>query len=128
MAQKSNTAEPQQPRSRRRWFQFRLRTLLVGATMLSVLTSSLPLGRATEPSADEAVVIAEIKRAHGSVVVDKGLPGNPVVSVKLEATKIADSVLAHLKALPQLKSLSLESTLFTDDGLAARLSNGFFAG
>ena len=50
MDQKPNTAEPKKPR--RRWFQFRLRTLLIGMMLLSV-----PLGDV----AHELRIVAERK-------------------------------------------------------------------
>ncbi len=85
------------------------------AVTLGVLAAS---GVVFAADADQEKAIAAIKKLDGKVQVDSDSPDKPVVRVVLTDSKITDADMVHLKAFPQLESLSLSGAKkFTDAGL-----------
>jgi CxxC motif-containing protein (DUF1111 family)/Leucine-rich repeat (LRR) protein len=76
--------------------------------------------RASEPGGvDQDGILAEIRRLGGTAEVDENRPGKPVVRLNLSGTRVTDTELAPLGALPQLQALDLSQTQITNAGLAA---------
>jgi len=67
---------------------------------------------------EQAEAIAKIEKWGGRVVIDEKSPGRPVISVRLNETRITDDGLQCLKGLTQLRKLDLDDTKITDAGLA----------
>src|SRR5207253_160541 len=88
--------------SRQRW--------RAGGVVLGLLLLAGP-GRA-----DEAMAIEAIKKLGGRVEVDAKRPGQPVVGVDLDNTKVTDAGLKVLKELKSLQFLDLGDKV-TDAGL-----------
>ena len=119
------TTEP----PKRRWFQFRLRTLLVAILVLSVPLSWFAWRM--EKARRQREVVEAISRLGGNVEFDLDME-TPYwllrllgqesvlkpVTVSFKGTLIGDSELAHLEALTDLEILFLDRTQITDDGLA----------
>lgn len=119
---------------KRRWFQFRLRTLLI-----AILVLSLPLSWFAVRMQREAV--EEIEKMGGRVLYDWGseavetgidaLPPKPsrgrallgsdyfdkVEVVDLNGTSVTDAELTHLASVPHLTHLFLQGTDVTDVGV-----------
>jgi hypothetical protein len=75
-------------------------------------------GSAQQAKRDEKErAIAAIKKLGGTVTFDHRKPGKPVFRVDLDATKITDKDLKHLKPMVGLKQLFLKHTRITDKGL-----------
>src|SRR5437868_6633691 len=89
--------------SRQRW--------RAGGVVLGLLLLADP-GRA-----DEATAIEAIKKLGGRVEVDAKRPGQPVVGVDLDNTKVTDAGLKELKEVKSLQTLYLSVTAVTDAGL-----------
>jgi hypothetical protein len=127
---------------RRKWFQFRLRTLLIIVLVLSLPLSWLAVRMQKARQQREAMDLLESKGCFmlypfgwwvdGISVPDGVLGANSrvtdadlrhlqalsdVEAINLNNTGITDDGLRHLGSLTQLRSLSLESTAITDNGL-----------
>jgi hypothetical protein len=129
--------KPEPPKRKRRWYQFSLRTLLVG-----VLIAAIPcalLGRKIEQKRHERETVAAIRKARGIVKYDyadktpsgpawvRGLFGENFFN-EVEAVytlgKLSDETFESLGEWTQLQDLGLEESGITDAGLAhlARLT------
>ena len=82
-----------------------------------VLSLTLVVCGAAEPSADQAKAIAEIEELHGFVTRDETNPDKPVIGLDLTGSDVTDAGLQHLRGLPQLQELVLHHTKVTDAGL-----------
>jgi Leucine Rich repeat len=125
----------------RRWYQFRLRTLLICVLVLSVPLSwfGVRLEKARKqrnaidlledkgcifvyqyPRVKEIRVPIQVLAAY-SRVTDSDLKHlrdlTEITHIYLNETAITDAGLQHLEGLTQLRELSLEHTDITDDGL-----------
>ena len=89
--------------SRQRW--------RAGGVVLGLLLLAGP-GRA-----DEATAIEAIKKLGGRVEVDAKRPGQPVVGVDLDNSKVTDAGLKVLKDLKNLRTLEVAFTAVTDTGV-----------
>lgn len=108
-----------------RWFQFRLRTLLVGLTLLAVVPGGYVVyqraeARKQKAAVDElnelgAEVYARPKWLHSLLV--PGAPGDVVGLGLRNRTRVNDSNLAPLADLSELIWLDLQYTAVTDAGL-----------
>lgn len=114
---------------RRKWFQFRLRTLLIAVLVLSLPLSWVAVRMDRARRQREAV--EEIERLRGLVLYDWETPppqtvgrtvlGNDffdeVVLVDLAHSLVRDARLEHLAGLTNLHYLWLDDTHITDAGL-----------
>ena len=125
-----------QKHSKRRWFQFSLRTLMIFTLICAV--ASAWLGIKIDQKRKEREAVAAIGKLGGKVAYDYdwiigGKPPGPdwlrhlfgenifseVVEVDLlAASNVTDAELEHLKALTHLQSLNLTGARITDAGLA----------
>lgn len=117
-----------EPPKRRRWLQFRLRTLLIAILVLSVPLSwfAVRLERARR----QREAVKAIERLGGYVEFDLDLDtpywllrllgqesvSKPVV-VSFKGTLVGDPELAHLEALTDVDLLFLDGTHITDEDL-----------
>jgi hypothetical protein len=87
--------------------------------MLAVLAAGLLVAaeKPTESAKSDQEIISEIEKLRGSVGVDEDKPGKPIVAVALYCTKVTDTWLSNLRALPTLEDLCLSNTKVTDAGL-----------
>jgi Leucine Rich repeat len=124
-------AEP--PKRKRRWYQFRLRTLMI-VTLICAIPCAW-LGRKIEQKRREREVVEAIRALRGYVWYDYDYhnvgPSGPawlrrllganyfseVDAVVFNILRVSDADLVHLKGLPQLHVLDLSGTQVTDDGL-----------
>ncbi len=88
-------------------------SVAIGLCML--LGTHAALSRAEDPK--PADVIAEIRMLGGTVETDQNDPENPVVKITLNRTKVTDNHLEKLKVFPKLRSLGVNNTAITDDGV-----------
>ena len=134
------TTNAAQPKPRRRWYQFTLRTLLVVVTLAGC--GFAWLGIKVRNARQQQAEVAAVARAGGSVIYDYQfvVPGNAiagvtppgpvwlhrllgddcfqtVVEVNLSNQFFDDDDLAQIGNLPSLKVLRLDGTMVTDDGL-----------
>jgi hypothetical protein len=115
---------------KRSWFQFSLKTMLVGMTALCIGPLSFVANERSKAKRQKAAVEA-IEKLGGSVEYDRTVPprlatmrqilgdesfGN-VANVSFQNTQVTDRDLVHLDGLTRLETLSLENTLVTDAGL-----------
>ena len=119
---------------KRRWTQFRLRTLYV-----LVAVAALPcvwLAWRMEHKRRERAVVAEIKKQGGVVFYDWQTTGNDTpsgaawlrtllgddffadVTCVIESSQVTDADLTHLQGLTALQKLHLNGTKVTDEGLS----------
>jgi len=117
--------------ARRRWFQFRLRTLLV-----AVLVFSLPLSwfaSRMERARRQKEAVEAIERLGGAVFYPWEVPFSThreprllrwlgkdfydIALVSMCGTKITPEIVVHLKQLPALPALTLQHCDFGDQGL-----------
>ena len=138
MTDKPNVTEPAKPQ--RRWFQFRMRTLLVG---MAVAGCGLGwLGVKVRDARRQQADVAAILKLGGSAEYDydndaegnrvpNAMPPGPawlravlgddffrdVTGVELADTPATDADLEHVRKLAKLKWLSLDGTQMTDAGL-----------
>ncbi len=118
-----------QPKPKRRWFQYSLGTLLLFVTVCAVPCSWLSVKmRQAERQREAATAIEKLggkvrwdSKASGKPAWLRGLLGdhffNTVRSVDLVGTKATDAGLENLKGLRQLQQLWLNDTKVTDAGL-----------
>ena len=130
---------PTTPKPRRRWLQFRLRTLLVLMLVFGAAFSwfARELQQARQQARAQREAATAIRKLGGSVVcaaVSGGMMrtavawfgeffgedlSEDVISVGLgNKTHVTDVGLVHLQGLTQLRSLDLTNTQVTDAGLA----------
>jgi hypothetical protein len=127
------------PKRKRRWFQFSLRTLLIGVTLLAVLLGVISFRANRQRMAVEAIKKLDGKVAYdfetneeGWDVRDDARPPGPnwlrnligvdyfatVVAVKINTTKDTDDgSVAVIRELPHLRSLVLTGPNVTDSTL-----------
>jgi hypothetical protein len=113
--------EPQ-PKRRRRWYQFSLRTLML--FMLVCVVSSAWVGWKLDETRREQAVVAKLESRRGWVDYHE-MDGPPwitrhfrkVSTAHLELSAIGDAKLKHLQAFTDLETLSLSYTRVTDPGL-----------
>ena len=123
------------PNSRRRRFQFSLRTLLLVMLLASLGASWFAVKMRMAKRQREAV--RAMRKLGGCVIydyecVDPAVPLGPewlhsvlgedyfgtVLYVYLKNTQATDAAMAHLEGMSQLRSLGLDRTQVTDAGLA----------
>ncbi len=104
-------------RGARRWFRFRLRTLLIVAPLITILLTWG--GTRWYAGYVDAWAVGEIQKLNGQVVRDDHqrvthveLPGRAVDDEALE------KLMPALTSFPRLESLVLASNKVSDDGLA----------
>ena len=71
----------------------------------------------TEPNAEAAKALADIRRLDGNVTLDEKSLDRPVVAVNLIYTAAGDADLRRIAVLNQLRELRLSGTQVTDAGL-----------
>jgi hypothetical protein len=122
------------PKDKRRWFQFSLRTLLIG-TLICAIPCAL-LGRKIERKRNERNAIEAIKALGGQVfyVHEEYPPTEPpgalwlrkvlgenffdeIDSVELSESAITDDDVVILNSLPQLRGISARKTRISDAAL-----------
>jgi hypothetical protein len=132
MQTESQRAEPR--KRKRRWFQFSLRTLLIGVAIVAIPCAWL--GKRIEQKRMEREEVAAIVKLRGSVLYDYqnvygGKPRGPewlrsvlgddffseVDHVILTGTNAGDTELEHLTALTRFRTLWLGGTKVTNAGL-----------
>jgi Leucine-rich repeat (LRR) protein len=115
------------PRPKLRWYQFRLRTLLIFVTLFAIPCSWVAVKK--EQKRREREAATEIEKLGGKVAWSR--PWGPrssqrllgddlfgsVTIVVLDGTQVTDAGLEHLKGLGQLRQLEFRSTQVTDAGL-----------
>jgi hypothetical protein len=117
-------------KSRRRWFQFTLRTLLV-----AVLVLSLPLSWVAMKRHRERRAVAEIRRLSGGVVYDYDYASSDwwgsarmphflrefffsgVYQIGFDPQTIDDDALRHVGVLTDVRVLALAGNQITDSGM-----------
>jgi hypothetical protein len=140
----SNASEPPAPKPRLRWYQYRLRTLLIVMTLLAVWMAHI-----SHRARQQKMAVEKVHRLGGTVEYDfrvtknitTGFPSHDpqakppgpawlrnflgddyfqtVVVLGLGGNKtVTDDDLALLSDMPDLKVLNLDETNITDDGLA----------
>jgi hypothetical protein len=125
--------KPDPPKRKRRWLQFRLRSLLIFAAICSI--ASAWVGQKIEQKREEREAVEAIRALRGHVWYDYDYhnvgPSGPawlrrllgdnyfseVDAVVFNIFGVSDADLVHLKGLPQLHVLDLSGTQVTDDGL-----------
>ncbi len=120
--------EPAVPKPSIRWYQFRLRTLLVFVTLCVIPYSWLAVKLWKEKREEEAA--AAIQEAGGVVEWDKNAAGPAwlhgvlgehffahVIRVTLQGQQVTDSRLEPLDVMNHVQDLALWSTNVTDAGL-----------
>jgi hypothetical protein len=126
------------PKSKRCWFQYSLRTLLIVVTLCAVSCSWLAVK--LRQARRQRETVAAIEKLGGSVRYDEwfGLEGDQsnrspgpawlhdwlgddffrtVTVVDFRGNAIGNEDLAYLKSFPQLQSVLVGSTFVTDEGL-----------
>src|SRR6478735_8899775 len=116
----------------RRWFQFSLKTLLVGMTVLCIGPGGYVVYEQAKARRQKAAVEA-IEKLGGKLIFDERVPVRSpaigqilgddkyeaVVHVQLHtSTKLTDGDLAHIARLTKLTHLYLNHTQITSAGLA----------
>jgi hypothetical protein len=116
-----------EPKAKRRWFQFSLRTLLVFVTFCAICCSWFAVKM--QQARQQRVAVAAILKLGGSVDRPelskpawlRNLLGNDLFSnvqaANFFGTQVTDADLENLKSLTQLRFLNLERTQVTDTGL-----------
>lgn len=66
---------------------------------------------------DDPEAIKAIEKAGGEVLINKALPGQPVLEVKLQGRRFTDSDIANVAGFSRLESLWLGSSQVGDEGL-----------
>jgi hypothetical protein len=128
--------QPSNPKSKSRWYQYSLRTLMIVVTLFAVACSWFAVKLQQASSRREAV--EAIRKAGGSIFYDyqidkseKVIPGaEPFAPICLRnllgddffydvvyAEVSSDTALAQLKAFPQLKWLQAIQSGITDNGM-----------
>jgi hypothetical protein len=139
-------AESTTPKPKLRWYQYRLRTLLIVVTIVAVLCSLF--AAITQSARQQKKAIAAIRKCSGWVYYDyqmcgedgcslwvDGLMGGPppdlnpwskyvgvdlfhsVECVFCNNPKVDDEIFEPLRSLPKLKRLDLRNTQVSDSGL-----------
>ena len=121
------------PKRKRRWFQFSLRTLMIGVVIVAIACGWI--GRKIERKHQERDAVEELRKKGATVFYDfnrvsKGSPPGPdwvrkllgenyfsEVEWVIEPGNLADDDLKIVSRLTQLKSLRLYSAKITDAGL-----------
>jgi hypothetical protein len=136
-------AEPAKPKSKLRWYQFSLRSLLIFITLFACACSwfVVKMGQANR----QREAAAAIRKLHGTVYYDYQLYGpdgcdlgdcmdipkspnlyskqlgidffHSVDCILCQGQKINDSIIEPLRSLPNLKRLDLSDTSVSDSGL-----------
>jgi hypothetical protein len=129
-----NEPESPSPKTRLRWYQYRLRTLLIIMTVFAAWMAWV-----SHHARQQKLAVAKIRAIHGKIIYDyqktkgknwdtidrKALPPNPkwlrdwvgedyfqtVVQIDLSQTSASDNDLAILKNIPNLESLTLNSKI-----------------
>src|SRR6516165_3603211 len=83
---------------------------------LAVLCAVATAAQAGDDRAERAV--AAIEKVGGTVQRDESRPGSPVDFVNFSNSRLTDSVMLHLKALPGIRELSVNNAPVTDAGIA----------
>ena len=94
-----------------------MKTLAMLVGLLVVASNAVGEDKVAKRSDAEKKAIAAIKKLGGEVTFDEKKPGKPVISVKLNNTKVTDAGLVHLKGLSKLQTLFLQGTKVTDAGV-----------
>jgi hypothetical protein len=133
MEAEPSKAEP--PKRKRRWFQFRLRTLLIGVVVVAVPCAWL--GRMIEQKRRERAFVDQIRKWGGIVTYDyqiarsepsgptwlRSLLGenffNDVKVAYIGGIPITDADLARIEDFPHLQVLHLNDTKVTDAGIGS---------
>ncbi|GEM_PF-848663 len=122
---------------RRKWFQFRLRSLLIAVLVLSLPLSwfavRMDKARRQKQAVSELAKLGNVKVLYecqdrwplagvpaGPIWLRKLLGDdyyNDITYVDISNTRADDATLLHLKAFPRLRFLRLDRTLVTDEGL-----------
>ena len=121
--QNHDPATARQPEPKRRWYQFRLRSICI-LTLLVVIACSWLTVTIRNQRKQKAAAEA-IEKAGGWVKSERTWLGKllrddswmQVNAVGLDNTGITDAGLVHLQGLKQLQSLGLDNTKVTDAGL-----------
>jgi Leucine Rich repeat len=122
------TPNDTKPKSRRRWYQYSLGTMLIVVTVIGYSMSSL-VDNVREGRQQQAA-LAPILKLGGRVYYGRTTPApvwlqellgrdsfRSVIMVDLSNTTVSAADLEYLKGLTTLKSLVLRDTLVNDDGL-----------
>ena len=113
-----------QAKPRRRWYQFGLRTLLIGVTLAGCGLGWL--GIKIRDARQQEAAVAAILRLGGSVVYDDELAPHElspqdifrqVHAVELSNKRVTDADLGTLDGLTQIKGLELDGARVTDASL-----------
>src|SRR4029077_18430243 len=120
-----------EPKPRRRWFRFSLRSL-----MLLVVLIAVPIGLKTNQVRNQRLVVAEIESLGGHVMwayePSRSEPPGPnwlrrllgddffaeIYHVTIDNPGVTDETIGSIAELPNLCSLYFESDAVTDEGVA----------
>ena len=128
----------QPPKSRRRWFSFSLRSM-----MLLVVVIAIPLGWKVNRARNQRVVVAELQKLTVTDIAydyqfvamkngrGKSLPPGPgwlidllgeeyfveVVQIAVDDPQVTDETIALIARLPKIERVTLKSDRITDGGL-----------
>jgi hypothetical protein len=112
------------PTPRRRWFQFRLRTLLALVTLIAALLGwRMYVWRAQQEQQRQAMAELKVQGASTAVVFDSWAEARFFFehkaenSVILNQTRLTNDDLKALENAPLTRSLTLVGSQVTDDGL-----------
>jgi internalin A len=89
-----------------------MRPALAVYVLATLLLTFERAGAETQEEAAKA-----IEKVGGRASIDDKLPGKPVVYVSLEGKKIDDTVMKHLEAFPELRTLEVQECPITDEGV-----------
>ncbi len=113
-------------KTRRRWFQFSLRTLLIVGTLVAGLLVAWRVY--VEPYRRQRETMAYIKEVGGEYKTEPGGPSwlrglfgdddfQNIIEISLSGKGVSDANLAHFKGLTNLQSLNLANTQVSDAGI-----------
>ena len=90
-------------------------------TTSAFLLLAVPCAVATAATAgdDRAErAVAAIEKVGGTVQRDESRPGSPVYAVDFYNSRLTDSVMSHLRALPEIREFHVSNAPITDAGIA----------
>jgi hypothetical protein len=90
---------------------------LLPMAVCTLLAHCALCGCAAQPQTEQDKAVVEVTRLGGKLEFDGGSPGKPVIKVELSGSGVTDAGLDQLKALTQLRTLTLNGTKVTDAGL-----------